>query len=120
MPPIVPTGVPDSSRGNSATVTMSREDLMAKTATQLKALLKEKGLPAGDAAKSMLVGRLLKGKKKAPKSNAERKAASRMTRSEAKKEEDKVEDAERKSSSPPGWCSNLGLNSRSNPRLLWG
>ena len=73
MPPIVPTGAPDSSRGNSATVTMSREDLMAKTATQLKALLKERGLPAGDAAKSTLVDRFLKGKKKAPKSNAERR-----------------------------------------------
>ena len=89
MPPIVPTGVPDSSRGNSATVTMSREDLMAKTATQLKALLKEKGLPAGDAAKSMLVGRLLKGKKKAPKSNAERQATHKANRSEAKMEEDR-------------------------------
>ena len=143
MPPIVPTGAPDSSRGNSATVTMSREDLMAKTATQLKALLKERGLPAGDAAKSTLVDRFLKGKKKAPKTSTERSTASRTTRSQAKKdedtarnteqksssranrseakmEEDKVEDAERKSSSPPGWCSNLGLNSRSNLGLLWG
>jgi len=93
---------------------------MAKTATQLKALLKERGLPAGDAAKSTLVDRFLKGKKKAPKSNAARMAGSRANRSEAKMEEDKVEDAERKSSSPPGWCSNLGLNSRSNPGLLWG
>jgi hypothetical protein len=89
MPPIVPTGVPDSSRGNSATVTMSREDLMAKTATQLKALLKERGLPAGNATKSTLVDRFLKGKKKAPKSNAERQATHKANRSEAQKEEDR-------------------------------
>ena len=88
MPPIVPTGAPDSSRGNSATVTMSREDLMAKTATQLKALLKERGLPAGDAAKSTLVDRFLNGKKKAPKTSTERSQASRKTRSQTKKKED--------------------------------
>ena len=89
MPPIVPTGAPDLSRGNSATVTMSREDLMAKTATKLKALLKERGLPAGNATKSTLVDRFLKGKKKAPKSNAARMAGSRANRSEAKMEEDR-------------------------------
>jgi hypothetical protein len=36
MPPNTPTGAPDSNHGNNATITVSREDLMAKTATQLK------------------------------------------------------------------------------------
>ena len=99
MPPIVPTGAPDLSRGNSATVTMSREDLMAKTATKLKALLKERGLPAGNATKSTLVDRFLKGKKKAPKTSTERSAASRKTRSQAKKEEDKARNKQQQTSS---------------------
>ena len=72
---------------------------MAKTATQLKALLKEKDLPAGDAAKSTLVDRLLKGKKKAPKSNAERQATHKANRSDAKKEEDTARNTEHKTSS---------------------
>ena len=38
MPPIVPTGAPDSSRGNSATVTMSREDLNALSGDDLRDL----------------------------------------------------------------------------------
>ena len=55
---------------------------------KLKHLLKERDLPAGHAAKSTLVDRLLEGKKKAPKSNAERKATSRANRSQAKKNKD--------------------------------
>ena len=72
---------------------------MAKTATKLKALLKERGLPAGNATKSTLVDRFLKGKKKAPKTSTERSAASRKTRSQAKKEEDKARNKQQQTSS---------------------
>jgi hypothetical protein len=88
MPPIVPTGAPDSSRSNSATVTMSREDLNALSGDDLQDLCREKGL-AIRGARGALVDRFLKGKKKALKSNAERMAASRANRSEAKMEEDR-------------------------------
>ena len=84
----MPTAVPDSNRGSNATITMSREDLMALSVKKLKHLLKERDLPAGHAAKSTLVDRLLKGKKKAPKSNAERSAASRAARTQVQKNED--------------------------------
>ena len=99
----MPTAVPESNRGSDATITMSREDLMALSVKKLKHLLKERDLPAGHAAKSALVDRLLEGKKKAPKSNAERKATSRATRSQAKVVADRARDAKykRRSRSKP-------------------
>jgi hypothetical protein len=71
LPSNMPTAVPELNRGSNATITMSREYLMALSVKKLKHLLKERDLPAGHAAKSTLVDRLLEGKKKAPKSNAE-------------------------------------------------
>ena len=84
----MPTAVPDSIRGSNATITMSREDLMAMSVKKLKDMLKERDLPAGHAKKSTLVDRFLKGKKKAPKSNAERMASSRANRTQAQKNKD--------------------------------
>ena len=69
----MPTAVPDSNPGSNATITMSREDLMALSVKKLKDMLKERDLPAGHAKKSTLVDRFLNGEKKAPKSDAERK-----------------------------------------------
>ena len=86
----MPTAAPESNRGSNATITMSREDLMALSVQELKDMLKERDLPAGHAAKSTLVDRLLEGKKKAPKSNAERKATSRKNRSPTKIAEDRA------------------------------
>jgi len=90
----MPSTAPDSNPGNNATITMSREDLMALSVKKLKHLLKERDLPAGHAAKSALVDRLLEGKKKAPKSNAERKATSRATRSQERVVADRALNAE--------------------------
>ena len=92
----MPTAVPDSIRGSNATITMSREDLMAMSVKKLKDMLKERDLPVRNAKKSTLVDRLLEGKKKAPKSNAERKATSRANRSQAKKNEDTDRNTEEK------------------------
>ena len=72
LPSNMPTAVPDSNPGSNATITMSREDLMALSVKKLKDMLKERDLPAGHAKKSTLVDRFLNGKKKAPKSDAER------------------------------------------------
>ena len=95
----MPTAVPDSNPGSNATITMSREDLMALSVKKLKHLLKERDLPAGHAAKSALVDRLLEGKKKAPKSNAERLATSRKNRSPAKIAEDTARNTKQKATS---------------------
>ena len=86
----MPTAVPDSNRGSNATITMSREDLMALSVKKLKHLLKERDLPAGHAAKSTLVDRLLVGKKKAPKSIKERVSAHRANRTEEQKKADRA------------------------------
>jgi hypothetical protein len=45
----MPTAVPESNRGSNATITMSREDLMALSVQELKDMLKERDLPAGHA-----------------------------------------------------------------------
>ena len=126
----MPTAMPESNRGSNATITMSREDLMALSVKKLKHLLsgsnatitmskedlmtlsveklkhllKERDLPTGHAAKSTMADRLLKGKKKAvPKSNAERMAKSRASRSQAKVVADRARDAKykRRSRSKP-------------------
>ena len=88
LPSNMPTAVPDSNRGSNATITMSREDLMALSVKELKDMLKERDLPVRNAKKSTLVDRLLEGKKKAPKSNAERMASSRANRTQAQKNKD--------------------------------
>jgi len=91
----MPTAVPDSNRGSNATITMSREDLMALSVKKLKDMLKERDLPAGHAKKSTLVDRFLNGKKKAPMSNAERQAKHKANRTQAKKNEDTDRHTER-------------------------
>jgi hypothetical protein len=100
MPPNTPTptAAPDLNRGNSATVTMSREGLNALSGDDLRDLCRKKGL-AIRGARGALVNRLLKGKKKAPKSNAERQATHKANRSDAKKEEDTARNTEHKTSS---------------------
>jgi hypothetical protein len=99
LPSNMPTAVPDSNPGSNATITMSREDLMALSVKKLKDMLKERDLPAGHAKKSTLVDRFLNGKKKAPKSNADRMAASRKNRSPAKIAEDTARNTKQKATS---------------------
>ena len=114
----MPTAVPDSNPGSNATITMSREDLMALSVKELKDMLKERDLPVRNAKKSTLVDRLLEGKKKAPKSTKERVSAHRATRSQAKIAEDTARNTKQKA--PPGCRPPRGWFSGSILGLLWG
>ena len=96
----MPTTTSDSSRGDDATTTttLSREHLKTLSGVDLRKRCRERGLETS-GRRGVLVNRLLKDQKKAPKSNAARKAAHRAKRSEGKKEEDKASHAARMAAS---------------------
>ena len=90
----MPTTASDSNRGDDATSTtaLSREHLKTLSGDDLRVLCRDRGLEA-NGRPGVLVNRLLKDQKKAPKSNAARVAAHRANRSDAKIEQDNASNA---------------------------